>query len=318
MTDHLGFYCAPFVLAENGAPKYARSREEKETKEEFWKREWAKKEENGMSRAGWNPESLREIKKAILAEELEEIESVKRCAKTNDTFATDNESVFDDEEEDDDDEDEDDEQDHLYTDCQPAGTATFIAHPVIRSDNNFPSAIERSLDRETSLLAEATESLEEFVRRSLVQSTGDPMASPSAILHKFAYKPGSDSEDDSDDESDTSDDTDTKDEAHWSPVSSLTPASPNSSCDEEEGCTVINSDIEPQLSVAQLRMTKFLADILAVRAQVEIEIQEDWDYKIWIKEEERKEANREGCKESWKLKRLLERYEKYCEKFREG
>ena len=105
-------------------------------KEEFWKGEWVKKEERGMGRCGWNPESLVEIEQAIIKEEVEELEQVKKYStRSLDTVATDNSDVFDSEEQDD--TDEYDEFDHLYVDCKPAAiTMTFtqssgttIIHP---------------------------------------------------------------------------------------------------------------------------------------------------------------------------------------------
>lgn len=215
------------------------------------------------------------------------------------TFTTDVESVFDNEKEED--SDSEDEYDHLYDDCKPAASeaseevTTFVTHSIIRDDSDIASAIKQSYEKKP-------ETLEEYVRRTLVEATKDPLASPSSLLARWCYKPGSD--DDSDSENDESDDDEEED---WKNVSPLTLSStPSSYDDEDDDYTVIDTD-KPFVSTAVQRKAKFLSDLLAVRIQVEIDIEEDWDFKVWTKEERMKEKNREGCEESWVLKQELTR-----------
>ena len=98
-TTHLEKYTQPFLHGfQRQHHKDAADVEMyNETKKQFVKREFERKEANGMARLGWSPEDWYKIKEAIQGEDLKTVEPWER-RNSMETVATDVSSVFDTEE----------------------------------------------------------------------------------------------------------------------------------------------------------------------------------------------------------------------------
>ena len=120
------------------------------------------------------------------------------------------------------------------------------------------------------------------------------ISSPSPLLSSFCYRPGHD-----DFESESPD----SNEEDWGHSSPNSPSLLISIIFDNDNGSVI----EDTLSPAYQRKAKFLADLLAVREQVEEDIEEDWQFKVWSKEERTKGITKEASDHSCDLVVLLRR-----------
>jgi hypothetical protein len=365
VTSHLETHTEPFL---HGFQSQHRkdAREIKlygETKKEFAKREFLKKEERGMARLGWRPGDLYEIKMAVIEEDLmivqrmeEDLdrERMNRSTSSVDTATTDVSSVFDNEEDNDNDtaNDEDDEEyDHIYSfdddkpECRTDTDATicesakeqaqstevseaitepteeylaFAAQEILRINNtlsaeNFYSVRKPLLDERFEEFQQQSRGTAgkvfggpntKYHHNSIIDADLGPMASPSPLLASFCYKHCTQDVSDSDNENDSESDNDSDENDNWSTSCPNSP-SPPTSLFYDAASIITNSyeeTREPLPSPARQRKAKFLADLLAVRAQAEIDIEEDWEFKVWSKEERMQEKSRNAWEHSCYLK----------------
>lgn len=165
-TTQLGAFATPFL---HGFQRQAIKKEEEvkfygETKEEFLKREFEKKQDTGMAKCGWTPEDWYEITRSIIQEDLEmagqELEDSYASIGTVTTVIS---SVFDDEKEDENTDDED-KYDHFHAidDVKPVSRRISDSDATVHELAYLERAISPNESSEED--AETTQACTSFVR----------------------------------------------------------------------------------------------------------------------------------------------------------